>query len=68
MADMTWQKKQTHNTPPSRYLHASAFAASQLFVYGGINSTGISNDLYVLNTHDWTWRQVVIQDSLPLYP
>ena len=36
---------------------------------GGSTSTSvILNDLYVLNTRDWTWKQIIINDSFPLYP
>eukprot|EP00026_Physarum_polycephalum_P000965 Phypoly_transcript_00966.p1 GENE.Phypoly_transcript_00966~~Phypoly_transcript_00966.p1 ORF type:complete len:1258 (+),score=169.69 Phypoly_transcript_00966:20-3793(+) len=73
MTELSWERKSTKNTPSPRYAHGSVYHSGQLFVYGGkssFNSTSngsVLNDLHVLNTRDWSWKQITIDNSFPLY-
>lgn len=67
MADLSWEAKNTRNPPSPRYAHAAVHTNNQLFVYGGNTHEGVSEELFVLNTRDWNWRQISISDSFPLY-
>jgi hypothetical protein len=67
MTDMGWERKATKNAPPARYGHSSIYISGQLYVYGGCTTNGVLNDLFVLNTRDWTWKQIRVNNSFPLY-
>lgn len=57
--------RQNGTVPSPRFDHSASVYAESMFVFGGKTDAGISNELYRLDLHDYTWEKIIIDGLLP---
>jgi len=63
----TWTTVKTSkkNWPSERAAHGAVVIGSSVVVFGGMNSGGALNDLWILDTNNWKWQEYQIQGPPP---
>lgn len=41
-----------------RFGHTAVMLGALLYVFGGTNEMAVLNDMWTLNTENWTWTEV----------
>ena len=63
---MTWSQPDALGArPPGLRGHTANLIGTKIFLFGGYDGRGRSNDLYVLDTESLTWEHPPLTDATP---
>ncbi|KAL0486099.1 hypothetical protein AKO1_001776 [Acrasis kona] len=60
-----WVVLHTYDPPPPRSNHSMCVHSNYLYVFGGINHTGVLSDMYRYNIHNRSWSKIDMTGPCP---